>query len=208
MSKGLARLICICQAVILPLVLGATAVQAQSTQQDRRIEEEKRDSLKATTVTPPLPSAPASLTSPPVPQPLKEFYFISLLPKRVTFRYDAAKAIVILTGVDEDYIDLSSQVAYLQDNGFFPRRFRKTFDPMQPLRRGLAAYMFHRALRIQGGIAWHLFGPTERYALKELVFRGVMAHGHVNDLISGEELVQIASQVAQRKVKQLPSPVP
>ena len=124
---------------------------------------------------------------------------ITLLQKRIAFNYDAAKAIIILMGVDEEYLDLNAQAAYLKDAGFLPNRLRDSFDPMQPLRRGLAAYMFQRALKIRGGIAWHLFGPTQRYALKELVHRGIMADGHVQDLISGEELIQIMGQVAQRK---------
>lgn len=126
---------------------------------------------------------------------------MTLLQKRIAFNYDAAKAIIILMGVDEEYLDLNAQAAYLKDAGFLPNRLRDSFDPMQPLRRGLAAYMFQHALKIRGGIAWHLFGPTQRYALKELVHRGIMADGHAQDLISGEELVQIMSQVAQRKAK-------
>jgi hypothetical protein len=38
--------------------------------------------------------------------------------------------------------------------------------------------------------------------LKELAFQGIMAPGHVHDLVSGEELVQIMSQAAQYKLEQ------
>jgi len=131
---------------------------------------------------------------------------MSLVRKPIAYRYDAAKAIVILMGVDEDRIDLAAQVAYLQEQGFLPRRYSELFDPMEPLRKGVVAYMLREVLDIRGGIALHLFGPSERYAMKELAFRGIMAEGNVNDLVSGEELVQIMGQVAALKAKQeLPS---
>lgn len=191
-------------AVVVLSILWVPKAHAQTQtqlQQDRRIEEEKRDELSPTITTPSAPVTPAPLTKPPVPAPLKELYFISLLPKRVTFRYDAAKAIVILMGVDEECIDLSAQVSYLQNHQLLPRRLRREFDPMQPLRKGVLAYALYRALHIRGGIALHLFGPTERYALKELIFRGIMSSGLTHELISGQEFVQVMSQAADYKVR-------
>jgi len=185
--------------VAISLMLWAHGAAAQTIQQDRRIEEEKREELKPTVGPPPTSEMPGPKlgADAPVPVPLKELYFAQLVQKRITFGYDAAKTIAILMGVDEEYLDLTSQVAYLRQHGFLPRRTQQSFDPMQPLRKGLVAYMFRQALGIPGGIALRLFGPSERYALKELAFQGFMAPGHVNDLITGEELVQLATQAAQ-----------
>jgi len=179
---------------------------AQTVQQDRRIEEEKRDSLQPTVALQPSRQAVIPQAAAPVPQPLKELYLFTLVQKRIAFRYDAAKAIVILMGVDEEYLDLTSQVAYLQAHGFIPKRYRHAFDPMEPLRKGVVASMVRQALGIRGGLALHLFGPTERYALKELAFLGIMAPGHVDDVVSGEELVQIMDQVVRAKLKRQPPP--
>jgi hypothetical protein len=179
---------------------------AQTTQQDRRIEEEKREELKPTlTAGPAAPPKPTQKeTAPPVPQPFEPIYFMSLIEKRIAYHYDAAKSIVILMGVDEERIDLESQVAYLQEKGLLSGRFREGFDPMAPLRKGPVAYMFLRALGIRGGIVLRFFGPSERYALKELAFQGIISPGHVNDIVSGVELVQIMSQAAAYKAQRLP----
>lgn len=179
-----------------------SVVWAETIEQDRRIEEEKRESLKPTFATPKVPETVKPIEKPPVPQPLKELYLIQLLPKKFVYRYDAAKSIVILMGGDDEYISLDSQVAYLKEKRFLPKRFEKTFDPMHPLRKGVAAYLFYKALGIKGGIALHLLGPSERYAFKELVFRGMMSPGHVNDLVSGDEMVLLMNQAFHYKADQ------
>ncbi len=183
-------------SAITAFLLLSAAAWAQNIEQDRRIEEEKRESLKPTIAPLKIPKEKKAVGGPPVPQPIKELYFLTLLPKRIAYRYDAAKLIVILMGVDEEYIDLNSQVQYLQEEGFLPKRFRDGFDPMEPLRKGVAAYMFYKALDVKGGIALYLFGPSERYTLRELAFQGYMSPGHANDLVSGEELVQIMTRAA------------
>lgn len=192
---------CVLALALLLLLVGEGA-NAQTLQQDRRIEEEKREELKPTVPPPGVPAAPARpVGAPPVPQPIAPLYFAMLAQQRVVFRYDMAKAITVLMGVDEEYIDLNSQVAYLQTKGFLPKQNAQTFDPMLPLRKGEAAYVFLQALGLRGGAALHVLGPTERYALKELAFRGFMAPGHVRDLISGDEFVQLMTQAAQHQAK-------
>jgi len=187
------------------MLLGAQAARPQTLtlQQDRRLEEEKREELKPTIEAGAPPAVPdRAAVQPPVPIPIPELYLAGLIRQWIVFRYDALKAIVVLMGVDEEYIDLNAQVAYAQAHGFLPTHKAKTFDPMQPLRRGEAAYLFHRALGIKGGLALHLLGPTERYALKELVFQGLLSGGRVNDLVSGEEFVQLVTQAAEYQAAQ------
>lgn len=198
------------QLTIISLLVGAAAgfVAAQSREQDRRIEENKRDDLKVTTpsVTTTLSNVPAlSNRTPPRPDPdaLKPLYFASLIGKRVIYRYDAIKGVLIVLGLDDKYISLDSQVAFMQKEGLLPPRYRESFDPTQPLRRGLTAYMFQRALKIRGGIMLSLTGSTERYAMKELGFRGIISPGLVNDLFSGQELIQTITQSADYHAKHL-----
>ncbi len=185
--------------LLLPIFFERPA-QAQNVQQERRIEEGKRDALKPTalvpTAPPAQPSRPRRLAA-PVPPAEQDVYLFQLAQRRIAFRYDAIKAIVILLNVDDQYLDLASQVAFLQERRILPKRYRESFDPMEPLRRGLTAYMFRQVLGIRGGIALHLLGPSERYAMKELVFQGILSSGRVNDLISGAELVQVMNQAAQ-----------
>ena len=158
---------------------------------NRRIEEGKRNELLPTEV-----HHPETKHKPAPLDDLDTFYFTEMAFRKITYRYDICKALVVLKGVENQYIDLDSQIAFLKQEGFLPKRFQKDFDPMQPLRKGLAAFILRKALNIKGGVFLHLFSSSERFALTELVYQGVMAAGNRNDLVSGEELTNIITRAA------------
>ena len=168
---------------------------AETLEEKRRVEEEKREDLRPSEVQ--IREGKVAL-SPRAPfDPIDIVYFAKLMPKKVVFRYDACKALVVLVGVEDEYIDLNSQVAFLKKRNLLPKKHQSEFDPMQPLRRGLVAYMFCEALDIKGGLILRIFGMSQRYALKELAFQGIMSSGNVNDIVSGEELVLVFTQAVQ-----------
>ncbi len=72
---------------------------------------------------------------------------------------------------------------------------------MRPLRRGPTAYMFCKALKVKGGAILSLFGVSERYAVQELAFQGIMSAGNVNDIIAGDELALATMQAADYLAK-------
>lgn len=172
------------------LVFPSSLLVAEMREEKRRIEEEKRKDLLPEKIQPskqhrkmPIKFAPDDL-----------LYFSGLLPKKVTFRYDACKTLVVLLEVKDQYIDLDSQIIFLKERNFLPKKFEKEFNPMEPLRKGLLAYMLYSALEMRGGISLTLFGRSERYSLKELVFQGIMSEGNTKDIVSGEELFSITIQ--------------
>lgn len=170
---------------------------AQSQGEDRRIEEQKRESLR--------PSESRIVEEkkaiPPTLDPIDLLYFAELMLKRIAYRYDASKALVILMGVENQHIALDSQIHFFKKTNILPKRFGSEFDPMEPLRKGLTAYMFSKALGIKGGLILRLFGMNERYALKELVYQGMMSSGNVKDIVSGEELISILTQAGNHRAK-------
>jgi hypothetical protein len=193
------------------LLLWGNPAFATTSQIDRRIEEVKRAELSQSVEVPirihrtAPPKTPSDLPSAPAPRPMKELYFNQLGQKRIAFRYDAAKAVTLLMNVDQKYIDLDAQTAYLRELKLLPAKYDGSFDPMQPLRKGVLAFMFYRLLELRGGVVLMLFGPSERYALKELAFQGFLAPGHVDDLVSGEELVYLLTRATEHRMKRLPA---
>lgn len=183
--------------LLISIALSPSFLMAQTSEEKRRVEEGKRESLQLTETHKPKEEGP------PVQPiaPIDIVYFAELLPRRVAFRYDACKAFVVLMKVENQYIDLNSQIVFLKEKSFLPKKFRSEFDPMKPLRKGLAAYMFCKALNIKGGISLRLFGMNERYAVQEVAFEGIMPSGNVNDIVSGQELVSALMQAANYMVK-------
>lgn len=177
--------------IIACLSLIPSISAAETLEQKRRVEEEKRGELRSSEGRVEERAArPAPIT------PIDLIYFAELAEKRIAYRYDACKAMVVLLGVEDEYIDLDSQIAFLRENRLLPKRFASEFDPMQPLRKGLAAYMFCKALEIKGGLCMWFLGPDERYALKELAYEGIMPSGNANDIVSGCELVSAVTQAS------------
>lgn len=190
--------------LLLSLVLLPSLLLSENLEEKRRIEEIKRESLKPSEVhvgeKKEMPS-PASL--------VEMAYFTELTQKRITFRYDACRLLVLLMGEAEQYLDLDSQVAFIKEKNLLPKKYALEFNPMEPLRKGLAAYMFCKLLKIKGGITLRYFGINERYALKELAFEGIMPSGNIKDIVSGEELFSAFIQASgQMKEKQGAAAIP
>jgi len=174
-----------------------TFLWAKTAEDNRRIEEEKRESLRSTEEQ----LYQREQLSPAPAERIDVSYFRELLSKRVAFLSDASKALVILLGVEAQEKDFASQTAFLKEKNIVPKNFAVETGQHKPLRKGLAAYMFCQALQIKGGIWLRLFGASQRYALKELVFEEIMLPGNLNDIVSGKELVVIFTNAAEYLAK-------
>lgn len=165
---------------------------AQSLEDRRRVEEEKRMDLSSSEFY--LPEAGEFGSSEVVPG--QNAYFSRLITKEVADLSDAYQALVVLMGVDGQYPDTASQFDFLKGEGIIPKSVVQGSDHNTLLRKGAAAYMFAKTMGIKGGIILRIFGLSERYAFKEQVYQGIMYPGNVNDVMSGPELVLTLTQAA------------
>ncbi|MFC1514363.1 hypothetical protein ACFL5X_00480 [Candidatus Omnitrophota bacterium] len=174
------------------------AGQEQLNVQKRRIEEEKRLDLKPTQE--PLPAKTEEKPEPVEGSGLD--YFEYLITKKTASRSDACRSLAVLLNIEDEFGDLDSQIEYLKQKNILPKKIASEFDPDQPLRKGLTAYMFYKALEIKGGVILRVFGISQRYALKELVFQEVMLPGYDRDIVSGKELVLTLTEAAHYLAEQ------
>lgn len=172
----------LCLAVLLP----------DGTQQNRRIEEEKRDSLRPTEEK----ITYKKRVQPSLKEQVDNTFFQELLTRKTAYNKDACKVLVILLGAEEEYTDTETQVTFLERSDILPPD-RNKFNPNRPLSKGTAAWMFYCALNIRGGLWLTLFGTTERYALRELIYEGIMSSGSVDELVSGKELILMLTKAAE-----------
>ena len=192
MKKAIILLFCL----LIPI--SSAIAESSRLEQERRVEQEKRDSLRGSEARPEEP-VKTDVAPPEESSTLDSddiAYLSQLASRQVVYGSDACKTIMLLLGVEDDYLDVTSQVAFLKEKGYLPEKYHDSFDPDAPLRRGLAAYIFYNILELKGGVILRIFGPSERYAIKELAFEGILVEGNTNDIISGAELVSILTQSA------------
>lgn len=139
---------------------------AQSAQESRGFEEEKRDLLVSTEV-----RGPAVVSPPLSENAASNVRFLNELYSRPVARVADAERIVAILKENE------GEGVGSADGG--------------PLRKGAAALLFCRVLDIHGGIWMRLFPNSERYALRELVFEGIMSAEGTGEIVTGRELVAI-----------------
>ena len=185
------------------------AQAAETVQQDRRIEEQKRDELQPSksSVLPRTPTLPGQ-AQPPAPIGALPIYFLEVSQRFITYHYDLAKAVVVMRGVDDEYINLEAQVAYVKKQRILPPRLAAAFDPKAPLRKGLFAVALARTLKVRGGVFSHLLPTSQRYALKELVYQGILSPGYPNDVVSGQEFVASVARAVEQLAREQRRPRP
>jgi hypothetical protein len=159
----------------------------QSVPESRRTEEEKRDSLKPTEVQISPPQH-----KPELDQESAEMQFLTgLYSKKVAQFSDAVKITTILLRTYDPKGDFIFEVAALREKQIISRSISEGLAADAWLSKGTVAYMFCQALGIKGGVWMRLFGVSQRYCLRELVFAGIMQARGVNELVSGAELVDM-----------------
>lgn len=164
-----------------------TLAWGQSAQDDRRQEEEKRDSLQPTEVQfYPLEQKPFLKQESPQLLFLNDLYS----KKAATFS-DALKVATILLRMYDPERDFIFDLAAMREKGIVSRAISETAVADTLLDKGTAAYIFCQSLGIKGGIWMRLFGRSQRYCLRELVFEGIMQASGIRELTSGAELVDM-----------------
>jgi hypothetical protein len=154
------------------------SVFAVSPEDTRLIEEDKRMILVPTEAKQ-YPVAPAEE---PAAEKENDAFLSELYNKKVSSIADAWRAISIILGKE-----VSSQDILSDDQG--------------PLTKGRAATLLCKALEIKGGLMLRLFGLNQRYALRELVYEGIIPSGNAQDLMSGREWISSLNRAADYKAR-------
>ena len=188
--------------IVLLLILPPLLASAQNPLDKRRIEQEKRDNLRLNEIK--ISEETSNFYSQPGIS--KQAYFNKLLSKKNATLFDAYTMLVILLGREDRYSDFETKQEFLRQNHILPKLKKLSKNPHQPLEKGVAAYMFCRVLKIKGGLWLRLFGITQRYALRELVFQNIMFPGNTRNIVSGKELVFIVTQAAIYLTERYPVP--
>jgi hypothetical protein len=116
--------------------------------------------------------------------------FWHALPERKAVSNDEAfHAVLLFVDGEDASADYGQRVQALKDRGMLSDGFAEA--PASPVRRGTLAVALSHALDIKGGLTMRVFGPSGRYATRELQYAGVYPPSSPQQTFSGAEFLGI-----------------
>jgi len=101
---------------------------------------------------------------------------------------DGFRAMLIWVDGEDESKNFEQRVVALAEKGLVKTRWQ--FNPTAPIDKATLAYMVYKALGLRGGLNMAVFS-NRRYALRELVYRDMMARGADYTYVSGNEFIAI-----------------
>jgi hypothetical protein len=116
-----------------------------------------------------------------------------LTEQSVTSNDDAFHGLLMFLDGDDPADDYAGRVRALKSRKMIPRGFNHPAE--QAVDRGTLAVAILKALNIKGGLTLRVFGPTPRYAVRELVFMELYPPSSPNQTFSGTEFLGIIGKL-------------
>ena len=107
---------------------------------------------------------------------------------------DAMRGMVMLIDGDDTFDTFQDRVTYLQGLSVVPTSWN--LDASGFLTRGQLAYMSYVASEMSGGVWLTVAGPSQRYCLREMQYRGVMGEGSLLSSVGGLEYITTLGRMA------------
>src|SRR2546423_13471755 len=120
-------------------------------------------------------------------------FWHALTDEHVASNDQAFHALLLYADGKDDSAGYSDRVAALKSRRMLPANFHEPAETA--VKRGTLAVAIMRLLHDPGGVTTRVFGPSRRYATRELMFLNVLPPSTPNQVTSGNELVGIIGRV-------------
>jgi len=120
-------------------------------------------------------------------------FWHELADRPVTDNDDAFHGLLLYADNHDDCTRYDQRVAAMKSRGLLPGSFSEPANIA--IERGTLAVAIVKLVGIKGGWIMHVFGPTPRYAVKELVFDGIYPPSSPQQTFSGSEFVGIIGKI-------------
>ncbi len=120
-------------------------------------------------------------------------FWHELADRNLTSNDDAFHGLLLYLDGKDDSVNYAQRVATLKSRGMLPNSFAE--PPDVAVRRGVLAVAVAKILDIRGGWVMHVFGPSQRYATRELVYDDVFPPSSAQQTFSGSEYVGIIGKI-------------
>jgi hypothetical protein len=105
---------------------------------------------------------------------------------------DALRGVLMLMDGEDSAETFQQRIDNLSERNILGSSW--DFDATRALTRGRLAYMIYQATDIPGGVTLTLMGPSQRYCLRELRYRGMMGDGWLLGEVTGLEFISALSR--------------
>jgi hypothetical protein len=105
---------------------------------------------------------------------------------------DAMHLMLLLADGQDEADHFQQRVMKLRDREVIPTWW--DVDAEAPITRGQLAYMVYQTAKMPGGLTLSVFGPSQRYCLRELQYNGTIAPGGVFSPVTGMEIVAVLNR--------------
>ena len=106
---------------------------------------------------------------------------------------DALHALLLFTDGTDPANDYAGRIAELKQRGWLPDDFDGPAN--EGVRRGVMAVVLVNALEISGGLTMHVFGPTERYAVRELQHARIYPLSSPHQTFTGAQYLALIGRI-------------
>lgn len=120
-------------------------------------------------------------------------FWHELAERQVTSNDDAFHGLLLYTDNHDNAKSYAERVAALKSRGLVPESFSEPASAA--VTRGTLAVAIVKLVGINGGWVMHVFGPTPRYAVKELAYDGIFPPSSPQQTFSGAEFVGIIGKI-------------
>jgi hypothetical protein len=132
-------------------------------------------------------------------------FWHKLAEQPVTSYDDAFHALLLFAAGDDPAADYPGRVTALKTRGLLAGGFSR--PATEAVDRGTLSVALAKALNVRGGLVMSVFGPSARYATKELEFLEVYPASSPNQTFSGSEFLAVISRAEEyQKAKQVAAP--
>jgi hypothetical protein len=127
-------------------------------------------------------------------------FWHTLADRHVTSNDEAFHGILLFLDSRDDSRDYDARVRTLRGRGLLAASFQGQAD--DAVERGTLAVIIVKVLDIKGGLAMHVFGPTERYSVRELEDLKLYTPSSPNQTFSGTEFLGIIGKLEDYQQQQ------
>ena len=120
-------------------------------------------------------------------------FWHELAERKLTSNDDAFHGLLLYLDNTDPSANYAQRVATLRSRGLLPAHFSEPAD--LAVERGTIAFAIVKTLRLRGGWVMHVFGPSPRYAVKELVDADIFPPSSPQQTFSGSEFVGVIGKL-------------